>query len=149
MAATHELAFTMGAGHRRVHLTARLPRAIIYCSCEFSPITSMEDSEGQIAMKASYELLYESGRREFTMSFVRQSFTSAMHFGEGSLFAGKTCMRRVAWVSPLLLLWFRAFSLALCCCGVGTLDPVSMVRERARSRRGSAWDAHRAQRRRK
>jgi len=109
----------------------------------------MEDSEGQIAMKASYELLYESGWREFTMSFVRQSFTSAMHFGEGSLFAGKTCMRRVAWVSPLLLLWFRAFSLALCCCGVGTLDLVSMVRERARSRRGSAWDAHRAQRRRK
>jgi hypothetical protein len=118
----------------------------------------MEDLEGQIAMKVSYELLYEPGRGEFTMSFVYQSFTSAMHFGEGSLFVGNTCMRRAAWVSPLLLLWSRTFRLAQCCsgpdysvlrCGVGTHDPVSMVRERARSRRGSAWEAHRAQRQRK
>jgi hypothetical protein len=118
----------------------------------------MEDLEGQIAMKVSYELLYEPGKGELTMSFVCQSSTPAMRSGEGSLFAGNTCMRRAVWVLPLLLLWSRTYKLALCCSGpdylvirggVSTHDPVSMVRERARSRRGSAWEAHRAQRQRK
>jgi hypothetical protein len=107
------------------------------------------DSEGQISMEVSYELFYEPGQSEFAILFARQSITSAMHFGEGSLFAGKTCLGRLAWDLHLLLLWSGTFSLALCFTGVGIHDPVSMVRERARSRRGSAWDAHRAQRRRK
>jgi hypothetical protein len=149
MAATHALALTMGAGHRRDHTTARLPRATIYSSREFRPVM---DSEGQISMEPSYELYYEPGQSEFAMSFARPFTISAMHFGEafqGSLFSGKTRLRRFVRDLHLLLLLFGTFSLALFFLGTCIHYPVSMVRERARSRRGSAWDAHRAQRRRK
>jgi len=106
-------------------------------------------------MKDSYELFSELGRGDLTMSFVYHSYTPAMRFSEGSLSVRNTCTRIAVRVSPLLLFWFR---LEQCCsgpdysvsrCGIGTLDPVSMVRERARTRRGSAWEAHRAQRQRK
>jgi hypothetical protein len=48
-----------------------------------------------------------------------------------------------------LLLWYKTSCLAWFWLGIGGFCSVSMVREHARPRRGSAWDALRAQRRRK
>jgi hypothetical protein len=149
MAATHALALTMGDGHSRDHTKARLPRATIYSSREFR---SDMDLEGRISMEPSYGFYFEPGQSEFAMSFARPFTISSMHFGEafqGFLFSGKTRLRRLARDLHLLLFSFGTFSLALHFLGTCIHHPVSMVRERARSRRGSAWDAHRAQRRRK
>jgi hypothetical protein len=140
MAATHALALTMGAGHRRDHTNVKFPRATIYSSREFSPVM---DSEGQIFMEPSYE---------FAMTFARPFTISSMRFGEAfqsSLFLGKTRLSRFVQDLHWLLFLFGTSSLALLSLVPCTYHLVSMVRERARSRRGSAWDAHRAQRRRK
>jgi hypothetical protein len=149
MAATHAPALTSGAGHHRVYTMEKLPRATIYSSREFSLVM---DSVGQILMETSYELYYVTGQSELAMSLARTFIISAKYVGEafqGSLFSGKTRLRRFVWDLHLLRLLFETSSLALFLFGDCIHDLVSMVREHARSRRGSAWEAHRAQRRRK
>jgi hypothetical protein len=155
MAATHALALTLGAGHRRVHTKEKLPRTTIYFSRE---LKQSMDPEGQILMKSSYVLDYAPGQRAFVMA--RPFVIYAMHFGEVSQGSWLSDWYEFALaVAPylrwfvkdlyLLLLWFKTSSLARFWLCIGGFCSVSMVRERARSRRGSAWDAHRAQRRRK
>jgi hypothetical protein len=157
MAATHALALTLGAGHRRVYTTAKLPRATIHFSRELKQIM---DPEGQIIMKSSYELDYAPGQRAFVLALARPFVIYAMHFGEasqGSLFSdcyefalvAAPCLRRFVRDLHLLLLLFKTSRLTRFWLYIGGFCSVSMVRERVRPRWGSAWDAHRAQRRRK
>jgi hypothetical protein len=155
MAATHALALTLGAGHRRVHTKEKLPRTTIYFSRE---LKQSMDPEGKILMKSSSVLDYKPGQRAFVMA--RLFVIYAMHFGEVSQgswlsdwyefdLAVAPYLRWFVKDLYLLLLWFKTSSLARFWLCIGGFFSVSMVRERARSRRGSAWDAHRAHRRRK
>jgi hypothetical protein len=153
MAATHALVLTLGAGHRRVYMTAKLPRATIYFSRELMQIM---DPEGQILMKSSYVLDYAPGQREFVMALTRLFVIYAIYFGEasqGSLFSDfyefAPCRRGLVRDFHLLLLWFKTSRLERFRLCIGGICSVPMVREHARPRRGSAWDAHRAQHRRK
>jgi len=140
MAATHALALTMGAGHRRDNMTVEFPRAIIYSSREFNPVM---DAEGQVLMESSYY---------FDMIFARPFNIHSMRFGvafQSSVVWEKFRLRRfdqdlfwpLFWLVNSRIVWF---SLAPC-----SNHLASMVRERGRPRRGSAWVAHREQRRRK
>jgi hypothetical protein len=149
MASTHALVLTLGAGHRRVYMTAKLPRATIYFSRELMQIM---DPEGQILMKSSYV----PGQREFVMALARLFVIYAIYFGEasqGSLFSDfyefAPCRRGLVRDFHLLLLWFKTSRLERFRLCIGGIFSVPMVRERARPCRGSAWDAHRAQHRRK
>jgi hypothetical protein len=140
MAATHALALTMGAGHRRVNTIVKLPRATTYSPREFSRVM---DSKGQSLTVPSYE---------FDMIFARPFTISSIRFGvafQSSVFWEKNRLRRLAQDLFWLLLLLGSSSLARLFPVPCTYHLVSMVRERARARRGSAWEAHREQRRRK
>ena len=154
MAASHALVLTLGACHRRVFM---LPRATIHFSSE---LMQSKDPEGQTLMNCSYVL----GRRAFVMA-VRHSCAElcawlfeiyAICLGEAFqgfllsvFYAVAPGRRRLVGDFHLLLLWCktsRPHRFRLC---LGGFCSAPMVRERARPRRGSAWDAHREQRRRK
>jgi len=107
---------------------------------------------------------YVPGQRAFVMVVrhlcaelcARLFVIYAIYFGEafqGSLLSDfyevAPCRRRLVGDFHLLLLWFKTSHLERFRLCFGGFFSVPMVRERARPRRGSAWDAHRAQRRRK
>jgi hypothetical protein len=84
---------------------------------------------------------------DFAMTFARPFTISSMRFGEAfqsSFFLGKTHLSRFVQDLHWLLFLFGTSSLVLLSLVPCTYHLVSMVHERDRSHRGSAWDAHRA-----
>ena len=135
--ATHASALTMGAGHRRVNMPGEFTRAIIYSS------NPAMDAEGQVLMQFSYY---------FELICARPLNIHSMCFGvafQSSVVWENFKLRRL--VQDLFWLLFRLVNSGLVRLSLAPCSNhlVSMVRERGRPRRGSAWIAHREQRRRK
>jgi len=116
------------------------PRAIINSSREFNPVM---DAEGQVLMESSYY---------FDRIFARPFNIHSMCFEEAfqsSVDWEKVRLRRFDQDLFWLLFWLVNSRLVWLYLATRSNHLVSMVRERGRPRRGSAWVAHREQRRRK
>jgi hypothetical protein len=130
-----------------------LPRATIYTPCA---LRLKEDKGGQMTLVYGYVFSYEPGQSGtapasallFAWTFTTFSLHSAKDF-PGSLSLRVPRQSRSARALHLQPLSSWLLSLSLQLLGTCFHPPDTMARKRGRPRRGSAWDAHKAQRRRK
>jgi hypothetical protein len=152
MAATHKSALTMGDGHSCSHRTeGLLPRAIIYAH---SALGMGGVKCGQVTSAPGYLIFYmpgQSGTAPASALLLAWTLWCSPAFLTPRLSAFSLyfslCVTRQSWLARALHL--QLLSSWLICLSLQSLCSFTMARKRGRPRRGAAWDAHKAQRRRK
>jgi len=162
MAATHKSAFTMLDGHSCSYMMeGLLPRMTIYAH---SALSMKGVKGGQVTSASGYLLSYVPGQSRTAPAsallfawmlwcspalFLSWITTLSLHLGKDSPSSLSLCVPRQSRSTRALYLqplssWLINVSLQPFCIFIHSPD--TMVRKRGRPHRGSAWNAHKAQR---